>query len=95
MKVDQQSQVRIIDFYHGRTPASDAVTGTGRQTDIIEISPATREIDALKKSVATLPEMRLDRVALMKQQLGFGTYKIDAELVAARMIENYATGGFL
>ncbi|GAB7025850.1 flagellar biosynthesis anti-sigma factor FlgM [Geotalea toluenoxydans] len=93
MKVDQQSQVHTIDFYHGRTAAADAVTGSGRQIDIIEISPAIREIDALKKSVATLPEMRLDRVALMKQQLGFGAYRIDAEFVAAKMIENHATGG--
>ncbi|WP_243370232.1 flagellar biosynthesis anti-sigma factor FlgM [Geotalea sp. SG265] len=94
MKVDQQSQLHIIDFYHGKTAVTEAANGTPGPSDIIEISPAGREIDALKKSVAALPEMRLERVALMKQELGFGTYRVDAELVAAKMMESYGTGGW-
>lgn len=93
MKVDQQSQYQTIDFYHGRSAAAETAPGVVRHSDLIEISPATKEIDALKKSLAALPEIRLDRVALMKQQLGFGTYRVDAELVAARMAETYGIGG--
>lgn len=88
MKVDQQNQVHIIDFYHGKTAITETTNGIRRQSDNIEISPAGREMDALKKEVAALPDIRLERVALMKQQLGFGTYRIDADLVATKMMES-------
>jgi negative regulator of flagellin synthesis FlgM len=60
-----------------------------RTLDRVEISPQARELVRLKKDVAALPEVRLDRVALAKQTMQYGSYRVDPAVLAQKMIESF------
>jgi negative regulator of flagellin synthesis FlgM len=66
-----------------------AKPGQLRSLDRVEISPKARELQKLKQDLAALPEVRLDRVALAKQNLQYGGYRVDPKVVAQSMMESY------
>jgi len=70
----------------GAAPASRL-----RSPDRVEISSQARELEKLKQDMSSLPEVRLDRVALAKQTLQYGDYRVDPSLLAQRMMESYET----
>lgn len=59
-----------------------------RSPDRVEISPQARELQRLKQDLAALPEVRLDQVALAKQQMQYGAYRVDPALLAQKMMES-------
>ena len=59
-----------------------------RSLDRVEISPQARELQQLKQTVAALPDVRLDRVALAKQNLQYGGYRVDPKLLAQNMMDS-------
>ena len=66
-----------------------AQPGRVRSIDRVEISPKARELQRLKQDLAALPEVRLDRVALAKQNLQYGGYRVDPTLLAQSMMDSY------
>jgi negative regulator of flagellin synthesis FlgM len=75
-------------------PQAGAVQGAAaparlRSLDRVEISPQARELQKLKQDLAAMPEMRMDRVALARQNLQYGGYRIDPGAVAQSMMESY------
>jgi negative regulator of flagellin synthesis FlgM len=60
-----------------------------RTIDRVEISPKARELERLKKDLAAIPEVRLDRVALAKQNLQYGGYRVDPKDLAQKMMESF------
>lgn len=59
-----------------------------RSFDRVEISPRARELETLKRDLAAIPEVRLDRVALAKQQMQYGPYRVDPLIVAQKLMES-------
>lgn len=57
--------------------------------DRVEISQKARELQTLKDEVAAMPEVRLDRVALAKQNLQNGGYRVDPSVLAQKMMDAY------
>jgi len=57
--------------------------------DRVEISPQARELESLKKDLAQYPEVRLDQVALAKQNLQYGSYRVDPTVVAQKMMDSF------
>ena len=54
--------------------------------DPVSISAKSREIDRLTQDVGAMPDVRLDRVALAKQQLQQGSYRVDSSILAQKMM---------
>ena len=65
-----------------------AQPGRVRSLDRVEISPKARELQKLKTDLAALPDVRLDRVALAKQNLQSGG-RVDPAVVAQSMMESF------
>lgn len=59
--------------------------------DRVEISSQVREMQKLKGDLDALPELRLDRVALAKQNLQDGGYRVEPSLLAQKMIDAFIT----
>lgn len=59
--------------------------------DRVELSPKAREMQKLKTEVDALPDVRLDRVALAKQKLQQGGYRVESSDLAQRMMDAYKT----
>lgn len=73
-----------------RAPAAGRVLNF----DPVDISSKARELDKLKRDLAALPEVRLDRVALARQNLKDGGYRVDPSLLAQKMmVESAAVRG--
>jgi negative regulator of flagellin synthesis FlgM len=89
----------VVDLSRAQAPAQGSrVTGPVqaapapsrlRSLDRVEISPKAREMERLKKDLAALPEVRLDQVALAKQNLQYGGYRVDPAVVAQKMMESF------
>ena len=65
-----------------------AQPGRVRSLDRVEISPKARELQKLKTDLAALPDVRLDRVALAKQNLQSGG-RVDPAVVAQSMMDSF------
>ncbi|QWV93621.1 flagellar biosynthesis anti-sigma factor FlgM [Geomonas oryzisoli] len=59
--------------------------------DRVEISSQAKELQKLKSEVAAMPDVRLDRVALAKQNLQNGAYRVEASTLAQKMMDAYKT----
>lgn len=54
----------------------------------IQLSPASQEFLAAAQALRELPDVDVERVAALKQQIEAGTYRVDSERIARRMLAN-------
>lgn len=59
--------------------------------DRVEISSKARELEKLTQAVAQLPDIRMDRVALAKQNMPGGKYRVDPAVLAQKMMDTFVT----
>ena len=57
-----------------------------RQADQVVLSQRAAEIQMAKETLARIPEVRAEKVAELKRRIQEGTYEIDPEAVAAKII---------
>ncbi|MBF0226528.1 MAG: flagellar biosynthesis anti-sigma factor FlgM [Desulfobacterales bacterium] len=60
-------------------------TGTNN-TDKVSISDTSREMQLAMKAVSETPDVRTDRVNELKNSINEGTYQVNAQLVAGKML---------
>jgi len=58
----------------------------GLSEDKVALSPEAKQIQGAKKLLDSLPDIREDKVAEIKEQIEAGTYNIDGEKIAFKMI---------
>lgn len=63
----------------------------GVKTDTVEISDAAKRISAARAELDRIPDVRENKVAELKNQIEKGTYKVDSEQIAEKMLKD----GFL
>ena len=61
--------------------------GVASKGDKVLLSPKAKAIQEAKKILETVPDVREDKVARIKEQIKNGTYTIDAKKIAAKMVE--------
>lgn len=54
--------------------------------DGLAVSPFAREMANISAEMAKIPDVREDRVSDLKRQIESGTYKVDVEGLAARLV---------
>jgi negative regulator of flagellin synthesis FlgM len=95
MNIDSGNMLNAINAYR-----NDPVSGKdnvavqqekiqARQQDRVELSTRKTEIAELKKAVETMPDVRSEKVAALRQQISEGTYKVEGAKVAEKMLEQY------
>ena len=80
----------------GADPASAAprkVTAAGsdaggRRTDKVTVSAQARELYRAMQAVDAHSDVRADRVEALRAQIDAGTYKVDAQGLAQRLVED-------
>lgn len=65
--------------------APDAVKP--RPADTIEISPQSKQVADIKSAVNQLPDVRESKVQEIKQSVDAGTYTVDAQKVAEKILK--------
>lgn len=59
------------------------------QDTIVNLSPALKEAQAIKDVIAAEPDIREDKVAEIKAKIESGTYRIDHQAVADKMVDSF------
>ena len=58
------------------------------KTDTVVLSDAAKRIQEAKKQLDSIPDIREDKVAQLKEQIENGTYEIDEEKIADKMLKD-------
>ncbi len=68
------------------TPDSKAEK-TAMKTDTVVISDAAKRVHEARKQLDEIPDVRADKVSQLKSQIQNGTYEINADKIAGKMIK--------
>jgi negative regulator of flagellin synthesis FlgM len=77
------NQVQDKDKVHA---ASEKAEKQQTKTDTVVLSDAAKKIQDAKKQLDAIPDILEDKVAQLKEQVENGTYEIDAEKIADKML---------
>ena len=72
-------------------PPKDKTANQGVKTDTVDISDTAKRVNAAKEELNRIPDVREEKVAELRKQIENGTYKVDSEEIADKMIKD----GFL
>jgi negative regulator of flagellin synthesis FlgM len=94
MEITPKDSVNI-EAYVNQVQDKDKVQATSgkvekqqTKTDTVVLSDAAKRIQEAKKQLDALPDIREDKVAQLKEQVENGTYEIDAEKIADKMLKD-------
>lgn len=87
MKVTNQPQTLLQDARGGlRTENQDIAKREQQLRKDNFVKTASFTIDKLKQRIAAEPEIRMDKVANLREQLRNGEYKVDTARLADKML---------
>ena len=69
-----------------RDVSEEAPKGGASAGDRVALSPEAREMQRARKLLDAIPDIREDRVTEIKARIEEGTYEIDGDKIAAKMI---------
>jgi negative regulator of flagellin synthesis FlgM len=84
MEITPKDSVNI-EAYVNQVQDKDKVQ---TKTDTVVLSDTAKRIQEAKKQLDAIPDIREDKVALLKEQVENGTYEIDAEKIADKMLKD-------
>ena len=82
-----------IDTYTPATTATTKASGhrrepaDGNSADKVVLSPRAREIQDARQQVESLPDVRKDKVHRIRRQIAAGTYSVNGDEIAFKMIK--------
>ncbi|USQ14756.1 flagellar biosynthesis anti-sigma factor FlgM [Legionella lytica] len=62
--------------------------GSSSFDDNVSLSNTTKQLEAIKKSLETVPEVNDARVLYFKAEIELGNYQINSDKIAAKMLNN-------
>jgi negative regulator of flagellin synthesis FlgM len=74
----------VTDKSHGETSTASGSTPHG---DTLTLTDSARSLQKIEEAVAKAPVVDAQKVAAVKQAIGSGTYKIDANRVAGKLLK--------
>ncbi|MBF0343039.1 MAG: flagellar biosynthesis anti-sigma factor FlgM [Nitrospirae bacterium] len=82
------SQTKKVDKTSAYTNSAN-VSSTEKviTSDKVNLSPRARDFEELKKAIDQLPEVREDKIKVLKESIENGTYSIDSKAIAAKMLQ--------
>ena len=94
MEITPKDSVNI-EAYVNQVQEKDKADAAAEQTeqqqnkaDTVALSNAAKNIQEAQKQLEAIPDVREDKVAELKEQIENGTYEIDAEKIADKMLKD-------
>ena len=87
MRIDAYNQISQVYGVNGKMKAQ--ATSRTAQSDKVEISNFGRELQIAKQAVKNAPDVREDVVAKFKTQIENGTYDVDGDSFADKLLEKF------
>lgn len=80
---------RVSQLYQSNSTKKIKSSGKAGRPDSVEISKIGRDYQAAKAAAEKAPDIRVDRVADIKKRMEAGTYKIDMDALAGKLLDGY------
>ena len=78
---------QVHDKNKAGAPAEDKPEKTAIKSDTVVISDAAKRIQEARKQLDEIPDVREDKVSQLRSQIQNGTYEINADKIAGKMIK--------
>lgn len=88
MKItDNQTLAKTVKISDTRPVQSRSDSPSpARRGDRVSLSPQAQELRNAQKALDAIPDIRTEKVEEIKARIADGTYRIDSEQIAAKMI---------
>jgi len=93
MKIADKNPFINLEAYFESVKDQKRVNGSAKQAsgringeDKVELSPKGKEIQEAKRLLESIPDVRNERITLIKKQIEKGTYQINGEKTAGKML---------
>mgnify|MGYP003572551651 CR=1 FL=1 len=93
MEITEKNPIQITPYVsqvQQNTQAAETEGEKGQANigeDSVELSQSARDLQKAQKALPDLPDIREDKVAVLKQQIENGTYDRRADKIAANMLK--------
>jgi negative regulator of flagellin synthesis FlgM len=93
MKITEKNNSVNLDAYIKNVKDKKKISSSKQDSkdvfleDKVVLSPKAREVQEAKKVLDTLPDIRKEEIARIKNEIREGTYKIEGKKLAAKMIK--------
>ena len=87
MRIDAFNKVSKL-YQTNNIKSTKSVKGSSF-SDKLEISQTGKDYQIAKSALKSVPDVREERVRDIKERIASGTYNVNAEEVADKLIENY------
>ncbi|MGD8343628.1 MAG: flagellar biosynthesis anti-sigma factor FlgM [Desulfobacterales bacterium] len=93
MEITPKDSVNI-EAYVNQVQDKDKVDAAGQQeqqqakADTVALSGAAKDIQEAQRKLEAIPDVREDKVAQLKEQIENGTYEIDEQKIADKMLKD-------
>ena len=93
MEIDKNQGIRVdayVNQVHEKKQAdqaADRAKESAIKTDTVVISDAAKRIQEARAKLDEIPDVREDKVAELKNQIQNGTYQIDADKAAEKLLK--------
>lgn len=89
MRIDAYNAISQV-YQPGKSYKTQAA-GKAYGSDKVEISSFGKEFQVAKASVASAPDVRMDKVNEIKAMMAAGTYKVSGMDFANKIVDNYSS----
>ena len=79
--------VKNVDDKQKAEEAPEKAEKKVAKTDTVELSQTAKELQEARKQLDAIPDVRMDKVEELKDQIEKGTYEGDSEEIAKRMLQ--------
>ncbi len=96
MKIDGNSTIGKLKAYEAKkkdkvSPEEASQKSASTPHESVELSARAKEINQIQRQLEGIPEIRQEKVDEISQRIEEGTYQVDAEEVAWKMIRDRLT----
>lgn len=95
MEIDKNPSIQVdayVNQVHDKNkagPAEDKADKVSAKTDTVVISDAARRIQEARAQLDAIPDVREDKVAELRNQIQNGSYQVDAEKTAEKLLREH------
>lgn len=90
MRVEAYNQVAKL-YKSSKTTKAESICGVAAGRDEVTISQTGHDYQIAKRAVAETSDVREDKIAQLKARVEAGSYHVDSEDFAHKLLERYST----
>ena len=90
MRIDAYNQIQQIYGAKKPTKVEGKKTTAASFKDQLLLSSTAQDAATVKKALSNVPDVREDLVSSLKEQIDNGTYEVDVEDFAGKILEKYS-----